>query len=210
MRAALMCSAERALVGPMQRPIRASSLNPHSRIRSSCRARLISMSSVLTTPFVLSAASNEVSAKTSPATVCFTATNFDHVQSGRAYDQFFWGDRRPPHPRIKRRQLTRQRGQRRIRDLPKRSQRMIRPDPRLQVHVTEKAAANLVVAAHSNPPTPSHGITRRKIANPIFNSLLILLSHKIRDRVFAYVVIARCGNWARLFPDGGRNGLRIE
>jgi len=38
---------------------------------------------------VLSAASNEVSAKTSPAAVCFTATNFDHVQAGRAHDQFF-------------------------------------------------------------------------------------------------------------------------
>jgi hypothetical protein len=30
-----------------------------------------------------------VSAKTSPAAVCFTATNFDHVQAGRAHDQFF-------------------------------------------------------------------------------------------------------------------------
>jgi poly(3-hydroxybutyrate) depolymerase len=38
---------------------------------------------------VLSVASNEVSAKTSAAAVCFTATNFDHVQAGRAHDQFF-------------------------------------------------------------------------------------------------------------------------
>jgi poly(3-hydroxybutyrate) depolymerase len=38
---------------------------------------------------VLSAASNEVSAKTRPGAVCFTATNFDHVQAGRAHDQFF-------------------------------------------------------------------------------------------------------------------------
>jgi poly(3-hydroxybutyrate) depolymerase/chitodextrinase len=38
---------------------------------------------------VLSVTSNEVSAKTSGAAVCFTATNFDHVQAGRAHDQFF-------------------------------------------------------------------------------------------------------------------------
>jgi poly(3-hydroxybutyrate) depolymerase len=46
------------------------------------------MSSVPTTS-VLSVASNEVSAKTSPAAVCVTATNFDHVQAGRAHDQLF-------------------------------------------------------------------------------------------------------------------------
>jgi hypothetical protein len=35
---------------------------------------------------VLSTDSNEVSAKTSSATVCSTATNFDHVQAGGAHD----------------------------------------------------------------------------------------------------------------------------
>jgi fibronectin type III domain protein len=37
----------------------------------------------------LSPPSNEISATTQQAAVCFTATNFDHVQAGRAHDQFF-------------------------------------------------------------------------------------------------------------------------
>jgi hypothetical protein len=43
---------------------------------------------------VLNAASNEMSAKTGPAAICFTATNFDHVQAGRAHDQFFVASQR--------------------------------------------------------------------------------------------------------------------
>jgi len=37
----------------------------------------------------LSAPSMEVSATTDAAPICFTATNFDHVMAGRAYDSFF-------------------------------------------------------------------------------------------------------------------------
>src|SRR5713101_2056100 len=44
-----------------------------------------------------------------------------------------------------------------------------------------------------------------------FNSLLVLLSHKIRDRVLIWIVTARCSISAHLHPgSGGRDGRRIE
>jgi len=50
---------------------------------------------------------------------------------------------------------------------------MIRPNPLLQVYVAEKAAANLVAAAHRHPHPLTQGTTERQIANDFFNSLLV-------------------------------------
>ncbi len=44
-----------------------------------------------------------------------------------------------------------------------------------------------------------------------FHRGLVLLSHKIRDRVFIWIVTARCSILAHLHPgSGGRDGRRIE
>jgi hypothetical protein len=64
------------------------------------------------------------------------------------------------------------RGQGRVRDLANRPQWMIRPNPVLQDYVAEKAAANLVVAAHCHSRSPHQEITGLQIGNDFFNSLL--------------------------------------
>jgi hypothetical protein len=49
---------------------------------------------------------------------------------------------------------------------------MTRPNPRLQIYVTEKLAANLIVAAHRSPHPHPQGSTIARIDNDFFNSLL--------------------------------------
>jgi hypothetical protein len=51
---------------------------------------------------------------------------------------------------------------------------MPRPDPRLQVCVAEKTAANLIATAHRHPHPLLQGIKDREIGNHFFNSLLVM------------------------------------
>ena len=90
-------------------------------------------------------------------------------------------DRTPPDRRIQRRKLARQRCSAALAISPNQPQRMIRPNPLLQIYVAEKAAANLIVAAHRHPHPPLQGDTMRKIGNPFFSSLLDRLadSHSV-------------------------------
>ena len=59
-------------------------------------------------------------------------------------------DRRPPDRRIERRELTLQRAERLVHDRPDRPQRMIAPNPSLQIDITEKFASSVVSAAHAS------------------------------------------------------------
>jgi len=43
---------------------------------------------------------------------------------------------------------------------------MIRPHPIFQVYLSEKTAANLIIAAHRYPQSALKGITTRKFGNP--------------------------------------------
>jgi hypothetical protein len=54
---------------------------------------------------------------------------------------------------------------------------MIRPNPRLQVYVAEKAATNLIIAAHRHP-RPLTRESRCGKSATVFNSLL---ARKIRQ-----------------------------
>src|SRR5690606_23199125 len=58
-------------------------------------------------------------------------------------------DRRPPDRRIERRELTLERAESLIHDRPDRTQWMIAPNPRLQIHIAEQFASSIVVAAHA-------------------------------------------------------------
>ncbi len=51
---------------------------------------------------------------------------------------------------------------------------MLRPNPLFKVYIAEKAAANLVVAAHRYPPSLLKGSTARQIGKPFFSSLLVV------------------------------------
>ena len=68
--------------------------------------------------------------------------------------------------------VARQRRQGGVRDLANHPQRMIRPNPILNVYVAEKAAANLVVTTHRHPHPRPQRITERQISNYFSNSLL--------------------------------------
>jgi hypothetical protein len=47
--------------------------------------------------------------------------------------------------------------------------------------------------------------------NDFFTRCLVLLSHRIRDHVFVYLAIAKCGIQGRSFSGSGdRNGRRFE
>jgi len=73
-------------------------------------------------------------------------------------------DRDPPDRRIQLSELARKRLQCRVGDLPNQSQRMVRPDPFLKIDVTEKTAANPIVAAHRHPHPHPTGAQRAKSA----------------------------------------------
>jgi hypothetical protein len=51
-------------------------------------------------------------------------------------------------------------------DLPNHPQWMIRPNSLLKVYITEKVAANPVIATHRHPRSLLQGITMRKFGNP--------------------------------------------
>jgi hypothetical protein len=51
---------------------------------------------------------------------------------------------------------------------------MLRLDPRLQIYVAEKTAANLIATAHRYPHPLLQGIKDREIGKPFFNSLLVV------------------------------------
>jgi hypothetical protein len=76
----------------------------------------------------------------------------DRVESLQQHcpEQLLRRDRRPPDPRIKRRKLPFQRRQRRVHDRQDRPQRMIRTNPRLQVHVAEQLARPMIRAPHDS------------------------------------------------------------
>jgi len=50
---------------------------------------------------------------------------------------------------------------------------MVCPNPLLQVYIAEKAARNLVVAAHRHPHPLTRESRRAKSATYFFNSLLV-------------------------------------
>jgi hypothetical protein len=82
------------------------------------------------------------------------ADRIERLQQHRPHQPLGW-DRPAADRRIQFAKLARERFERRIGNIANQPQRMIRPDPLVEVYITEKTATNPIVAAHCYPPSPT-------------------------------------------------------